>query len=89
MSTAPHNNHGPLALTEATIGLQYQIDGVDIDGVLGDRLVELGLTTNAPIEVLRQAPLGGPMQIRVRGYLLTIRAAQARRVRVSTTYSIA
>jgi ferrous iron transport protein A len=49
---------------------------------LGDRLLEMGLTPGAPVEVVRRAPFGDPLQIRVRGYLLAIRRAQAERVLV-------
>jgi Fe2+ transport system protein FeoA len=51
-------------------------------GALGDRLLEMGLTPGAPIEIVRLAPFGDPLQIRVRGYLLAIRRAQAEQVLV-------
>ena len=51
-------------------------------GALGERLMELGLTANAPIEVVRRGPFGDPMQVCIRGYMLSLRRAQAEAVRV-------
>ena len=41
------------------------------------RLREMGLTTGAHVEVVRRAPLGDPLDIRVRGYHLSVRLAEA------------
>jgi Fe2+ transport system protein FeoA len=40
----------------------------------------MGLTPGTPLEVVRFAPLGDPVEIRVRGYLLTLRRSDARGV---------
>lgn len=41
------------------------------------RLMELGLLTGTPIELVRFAPLGDPVEIKVRGYNLTLRKHEA------------
>jgi len=41
------------------------------------RYLEMGLTPGTEIEVVRFAPLGDPMEIRVRGYALSLRKADA------------
>lgn len=46
------------------------------------RLVEMGLTSNTVVSVLRVAPLGDPVEIKVRGYNLLLRKAEARGVEV-------
>ena len=48
------------------------------------RMMELGLLPGTAVEVVRIAPLGDPMELRVRGCALSIRAAQAREVGVRT-----
>lgn len=63
--------------------------GGRVTGVLGapeirQRLREMGLTTGATVEVVRRAPLGDPMDIKIRGYHLSIRATEAACVRVET-----
>jgi ferrous iron transport protein A len=47
------------------------------------RLLEMGLCPGVAVEVIRRAPLGDPIELRVRGYLLSIRGDQARLVSVS------
>ncbi len=49
---------------------------------LGDRLAELGLTPGARVQVVRRAPFGGPILLRVRDYLLTVRHAEAATIAV-------
>lgn len=46
------------------------------------RLVDMGLTSNTVVSVLRVAPLGDPVEIKVRGYNLLLRKAEARGVEV-------
>jgi ferrous iron transport protein A len=46
------------------------------------RLTELGLRHGAHIEVLRRAPFGGPLALRVGGALIALRLAQASQVAV-------
>ena len=46
------------------------------------RLLELGFVVGTPVELIRFAPLGGPVEIRVRGYHLTLRLHEAEFVRV-------
>ena len=45
-------------------------------------LLALGLTPGTHVEVVRFAPLGDPMQIRVRGAALFLRKADANVIRV-------
>jgi len=49
------------------------------DGI-SQRLFELGFTAGQVVRVVRMAPLGDPMQVRIRGFDLAVRRAEARRV---------
>jgi ferrous iron transport protein A len=57
---------------------------VDISGQDGVaiRLLEMGLTEGEEIEVIGFAPLGDPIEFEVRGYRLSLRANEARRLQV-------
>ena len=57
---------------------------VDIAGQDGVaiRLLEMGLTEGEEIEVIGFAPLGDPIEFQVRGYRLSLRASEARRLHV-------
>lgn len=49
------------------------------------RLMEMGLLVGTPVEVIRFAPLGDPLEIKVRGYHLTLRKHEAEQILVTAT----
>lgn len=46
------------------------------------RLMEMGLLVGTPVELVRFAPLGDPVEIKVRGYHLTLRKHEAEQILV-------
>ncbi|MQA90295.1 MAG: ferrous iron transport protein A [Gemmatimonas sp.] len=44
------------------------------------RLMDLGLIRGTPIRVVRVAPLGDPIEVSVRGFMLSLRRAEAEHV---------
>lgn len=46
------------------------------------RVLEMGLLPGTVVEVVRFAPLGDPIDLKVRGYHLSIRKAEARQIEV-------
>lgn len=58
-----------------------EIDGID---EIAMRLMEMGLTPGAALTILGEAPLGDPLELEVRGYRLSIRRAEAKRIQVTT-----
>ncbi|MFZ4577345.1 MAG: FeoA family protein [Myxococcota bacterium] len=70
------------ALTDLAVGVTGLVQGVELAGAMGERLVELGFTRNAPVTVLRRAPFGGPLQVRLRDFMLSLRREQADAIRV-------
>ncbi|MFO1498799.1 MAG: FeoA family protein [Verrucomicrobiota bacterium] len=46
------------------------------------RLMEMGLLVGTPVELIRFAPLGDPVEIKVRGYHLTLRKHEAEQILV-------
>ncbi|MEX2404343.1 MAG: FeoA family protein [Balneolales bacterium] len=49
----------------------------NITGLKSMRLLEMGLTPGAEIEIIRTAPLGFPIEIKIRGYFLSLRKSEA------------
>jgi ferrous iron transport protein A len=41
------------------------------------RLLEMGLTKGTPIEIIRYAPMGDPIEVQVKGYRLSLRHEEA------------
>lgn len=64
-------------LASLPTGERHEVSHVSLLGVLGDRLVELGFTPGAPVLLLRRAPFGGPLQVQVRDFVLSLRRADA------------
>ncbi|QDT63456.1 FeoA family protein [Calycomorphotria hydatis] len=56
----------------------------DIQGTdsIAVRLMEMGLIAGEPIEFIRAAPLGDPLEFRVRGYTISLRSTEAERVTI-------
>jgi Fe2+ transport system protein FeoA len=46
------------------------------------RLLEMGFCNGASVEVIRRAPLGDPIEFRLRGYHLSLRDEQAKYVQI-------
>jgi ferrous iron transport protein A len=61
------------------------VSNITGEPLLRRRLLEMGLTRGTRCELLRRAPLGDPIELRVRGYLLSLRAEQALCVRLEPT----
>jgi ferrous iron transport protein A len=47
------------------------------------RLMEMGLLVGTPVVLVRFAPLGDPVEIKVRGYHLTLRKHEAEQIQVA------
>jgi Fe2+ transport system protein FeoA len=49
------------------------------------RLMEMGLLAGTPVELMRFAPLGDPVEIKVRGYNLSVSRHEAEQIFVCQT----
>ena len=72
-------------LDKINAGSTCVIDGCSLPQTLKLRLEEMGLTRGAQVTVLKTAPLGDPMEIKVRGYSLCIRKETAKQFTVYPT----
>ena len=71
-----------MKLNQVPIGQTVQISAVGGKGALRGRLLDMGLIPNTAVTVVRAAPMGDPIQIRLRGYELTIRLETASYIEV-------
>lgn len=69
-------------LSSVALGRTVTIAEVNIRPPEGARLMELGLVAGTPVELVRFAPLGDPVEIRLRGYHLTLRLHEAEQILV-------
>ncbi|MCK4463754.1 MAG: ferrous iron transport protein A [Candidatus Omnitrophica bacterium] len=72
-----------MTLDEINPGHECSVVDVLADGVLGQRLLDMGFVPGARIQVIRNAPLVDPVEIRIKGYLLSLRHAETKVVEVS------
>lgn len=59
------------------------ITAVGGEGVLRCRLLDMGLIPQTRITVSKIAPMGDPMELQLRGYVLTLRREDARSIEIS------
>jgi ferrous iron transport protein A len=69
-------------LADLRVGDRARVTNIAGRGAVVQRLQEMGLTAGVEIAVIRFAPLGDPVEIRVRGYALSLRKIEARCVEV-------
>ena len=72
-----------MTLDQLQEGQRARIDSFVGDDVILQRLMEMGLLEDEEVEVLAFAPLGDPLEIRLRDYRLSLRRTEAARVRVT------
>ncbi len=73
------------SLARLPIGAQARVIAVNGSGAIARRLMEMGVVPGAPIRVIKTAPLGDPIEIRVRGYHLALRRTEAQTISVVTS----
>jgi ferrous iron transport protein A len=71
-------------LNQLGIGCRGSVIAVGGDVDLRRRLLEMGFTCGADVQVVRRAPLGDPIEFRLRGYCLSLREEQAQHVMIRT-----
>ncbi len=69
-------------LDEAVIGQTYTIIQVGGQGALRRRLLDMGLTPKTKVMVRKVAPMGDPIELHLRGYELTLRKEDARKIEI-------
>jgi ferrous iron transport protein A len=73
-----------LKLSELAIGASATIREFPKTGPAFVRLREMGLLAGTPVTLVRTAPMGDPIEIKLRGYHLTLRKSEAEHVLVES-----
>ncbi len=71
-----------MTLDELKTGETSIITAVGGEGALRCRLLDMGLTPRTRVTLQKVAPMGDPIEIRVRGYELTLRVEDAKKITV-------
>ncbi|HFE47352.1 MAG TPA: ferrous iron transport protein A [Nannocystis exedens] len=77
----------PSTLASLEIGADAQV--VDVTGAdsLRLRLIEMGFVPGTTVRVVKRAPFGDPLELRLRGGHISLRAAEAARISISSSNS--
>lgn len=75
----------PQSLASLTPGTRGVVTEILVPVEHRARILEMGLLVGTPIELIRFAPLGDPVEIRIRGYNLSLRKHEADQIRVRKT----
>ena len=70
-----------ITLDKLRIGKEGFIKSIECeDKALRGHILDMGLTPGVEVELIKTAPMGDPLEIRIRGYELTIRKADAAKI---------
>ncbi len=67
-------------LSSLPIGRAATVEEIKVPVQKRARLMEMGLLVGTPVQLVRFAPLGDPVEIKVRGYHLTLRKEEAEQI---------
>ena len=70
-------------LTNLPAGTDAKVVSVEGNNAITRRLMEMGVVPGVSVRVIKTAPFGDPMEIRVRGYSLAVRRNEADSVTVT------
>lgn len=71
------SNPEPQSLTSLGVGQSGTVAEIKLPPERRGRILEMGLLVGTGVELVRFAPLGDPVEIKVRGYNLSLRKADA------------
>lgn len=64
-------------LSNLPVGTRFFVTGYTVESTYTVQLRRLGLVPGTEVTVIRRAPLGDPMEVRLRGYSLALRPSEA------------
>ena len=71
-----------MTLREMKPGQSGKVISIGESGPLKRRIMDMGITPGVEVKVVKMAPLGDPVEIRIRGYELSLRRDEAARIEV-------
>jgi ferrous iron transport protein A len=69
-------------LDELRVGARATVERIEGLDDVALRLMEMGLTPGADVAIIGEAPLGDPLELEIRGYRLSVRRSEAKRITV-------
>ena len=77
-----------MTLNELPIGKSARVDTVGGTGALRQHFLDMGLIPGAEVTLIKLAPMGDPMELRIHGYELTLRLEDAAQIGITPTEAV-
>ncbi|MBO5994946.1 MAG: FeoA domain-containing protein, partial [Firmicutes bacterium] len=71
-----------MTLKDLNIGQRAVITDVEGEGALRQHLLDMGVIPQAEVSIVKYAPMGDPVEVRIHGYELTLRLLEAEKIKV-------
>lgn len=71
-----------MRLSDCLIGHNVRISDITMSDSHRKRMMDLGLIPGTEVKVVRKAPLGDPIVVSVRGYLVSFRMSEAKSIQI-------
>jgi ferrous iron transport protein A len=72
-----------MTLDEVKQGQECEIVDIISEGIMGQRLLDMGFIPGTRIKVIRNAPLVDPVEFLLKGYYVSLRHSEAQKVEVN------
>ncbi len=72
------------SLAEMTPGQSAKVLRVDGNDSIAIRIMEMGIIDGETIELVGRAPMGDPLEVSIRGYRLSLRIDEAKRIKIES-----
>ncbi len=72
-----------MTLKELPVGKSATVLTVGGEGALRQHFLDMGLIPKADVTMVKFAPMGDPLEVRIHGYELTLRLADAEKIRIT------
>jgi len=70
-------------LSNLPVGSEARVVSVNATNGIARRIMEMGVVPGVTVSVIKAAPFGDPIEVRVRGYSLAMRKTEADAIEVS------
>lgn len=70
-------------LGDLKLGERACVESIQGGGAIRRRMMDMGIVPGVELEVVRRAPFGGPLQVRLKGYYLAMRRGECAKIAVS------
>jgi Fe2+ transport system protein FeoA len=71
-----------VALSSMSLGQKGLVVAFSFDTDEGERIQKMGLSPGEQLEIVRLTPSGDPVEIKIRGYFVSLRKQEADRIKV-------